>query len=143
MTTDVLAFNLDGGAITLTFDKDTNTILVKNSSEFPLTINFDGGINFNLTSDLIIETKGEFNLTTLNKPVTIDSYENNIWLNSGKSKKLRKTDNIQLEDLRAASKAAIENSRNRDNHALTKLQVLENIINNMNKRIGELESKLS
>lgn len=122
------------------YDEETNEVLIDNSSDIPLTINFKGQLNLQLSEDFLLETDGEFDLITNGNMICLDSVNSVIHLNSRKCKKLRTDDsNTNPTKICEEQNKLAKQGYQRHKKEMSHIEKLQSIIDNMNTRLLKLE----
>lgn len=117
------------------FDHDTNTLTI-NNADFPLTVKVSGPIIFEFADDVSFESDGQFDISTKNKMICLDSINSVIHLNSRKCKKISE-DNDPGDDNSKDIKITHRQSCS-DNH---NLEAIMQLCDNINKRLVLLEQR--
>jgi type VI protein secretion system component Hcp len=100
----------------LDYNKDVNLLTISSSNTLPLKIEYNGNIE--------LQVNGQFNLSTINNPINIDSFNSNIFLNSSIKEVIipKNTENTEL--------------------TLTYTPEINNLVSLLLTRVSELETRI-
>lgn len=98
------------------YNKDVNLLTISSSNTSPLKIEYNGTIE--------LQINGQFNLSTVNNPINIDSFNSKIFLNS------------TIKD--------INTNKNTENTELTLKYTSEvnNLVSSLLTKVSELETRI-
>ncbi len=92
MEKDIVIENSLSKLFDIDFDKDNNVLSITPPTDNPLTIKFNGNINFMVEKDLVLESNKSINMLTHGDLICFDSVDSAIHLNSYMCNKLKDTD---------------------------------------------------
>lgn len=111
----------------ITYDIETNTIVVSNVNPLPLTIKISGPICISFDDDVLLEGNGQFDILTNDNQICLDSLNSQIYLNSRRCKKIIGDEHPDIQLSHQKCKPTVD------------IDGLKKLCENMNNRIVLLE----
>ena len=106
-------------------------------SKGPLSIMIHGHVDIDLDGRCELECRDEFNIITRKNIIALDSVNSNIYLNSGKCKKLRES-NYTIDITQKDKYLPLKQISNTDKKQI-EIDKLRHTVNNLNSRLMQLE----